>query len=490
MANKNNFNVVKGGKNPIPPSKNRGKYPHANAGNFNTVDPNKDPQMTVNVVNEELEAAIEAHKTSRSVADLNRILDLLQTARVLVAAKPNEKGQPVPLLLTSSDGDPVFAVYTSKGHLVSTPQPAIMNMPFTMANTLAANPEAKLKGIVINPFSQNVFLNSQIVAAFEGREKARREGKEIPDAPLLQEVRKPTLNNDELEALLAAYSSSKDPKDLSKALESLHKANLLLPVVLKDGKPVPIFGVLKDTQESIVPVHTSAKSIKPEESRQLMITAPFLTVCKIALSNDKIAGVLCNHPAGVLRLKRELLQTAVQIEENRKKIEEAKKNGTPIRQTIQLKEDQIPSFEMLKFGINYLPQKFFADGKSVVEGLCSRREEYLDELFEDSYENKRMYPYLPEDFSLMAIKLEDGTDVIRIDYPERDLMVGCCERSYLIWQESTGKSCYFGITREKDKQLRIRQFTADKKQIHHGTAPTEGTELQVIIDLARDNMAD
>ena len=47
----------------------------------------------------------------------------------------------------------------------------------------------------------------------------------------------------------------------------------------------------------------------------------------------------------------------------------------------------------------------------------------MDQFFEECYQQKRMYPYLPEDFSVMVMDLSDSLLIVRVDLPVRDMGV-------------------------------------------------------------------
>ena len=54
------------------------------------------------------------------------------------------------------------------------------------------------------------------------------------------------------------------------------------------------------------------------------------------------------------------------------------------------------------------------------------------------YQQKRMYPYLPEDFSVMVMDLSDSLLIVRVDLPVRDMGVPSCFRVYFAWNDETG----------------------------------------------------
>ncbi len=54
-----------------------------------------------------------------------------------------------------------------------------------------------------------------------------------------------------------------------------------------------------------------------------------------------------------------------------------------------------------------------------------------------------MYPYLPEDFSVMVMDLSDSLLIVRVDLPVRDMGVPSCFRVYFAWNDETQEGRYF-----------------------------------------------
>ena len=122
----------------------------------------------------------------------------------------------------------------------------------------------------------------------------------------------------------------------------------------------------------------------------------------------------------------------------------------------------------------------------MMDDLCEKKEEYMDQFFEECYQQKRMYPYLPEDFSVMVMDLSDSLLIVRVDLPVRDMGVPSCFRVYFAWNDETQEGRYFTIEQTQDpgKHL-LGEFKKDWKHVDYGEAPAEGAELQRVLDIIR-----
>ena len=118
----------------------------------------------IEITNDRLEEAIKEYATERTREKLTEVLDLLRPTRLLVPAMLKTPDQPTPCFLKNSDGEQFFVAYTSKEQIPKEPKSqAILNMPFPACNNIVVKPELKLAGIVINPFSDNLILKTELV---------------------------------------------------------------------------------------------------------------------------------------------------------------------------------------------------------------------------------------------------------------------------------------------------------------------------------------
>lgn len=123
-----------------------------------------DEKMTMEITNDKLEEAIREYATDRTKEKLSDVLNLLRPTKLLVPAMLKAPNQPTPCFLKNNNGEQFLVVYTSKGQIPEEPKSqAILSMPFAACNSIVVKPELKLTGMVINPFSDNLVLKTELV---------------------------------------------------------------------------------------------------------------------------------------------------------------------------------------------------------------------------------------------------------------------------------------------------------------------------------------
>ena len=145
--------------------------------------------------------------------------------------------------------------------------------------------------------------------------------------------------------------------------------------------------------------------------------------------------------------------------------------------------EQYVIFERIQYEHIFLPTQMFEGGKEFMDRLADEKEKLIDELYEEAYQQKRMYPYMEEDFSVMSMQISDALNVTRVDFPTRDMAPNCAIRAYLVWDAAASQGRYFAIDAKDDKTTELVEITADHKRLGYGAAPVEGAELQAILDL-------
>ena len=143
----------------------------------NTVTPEQplDPNMTIDVVNDELEALLVNYAKEQNVDALNALVKHIQDCRILVPATVNEEKKPIPCFIRNQNGQLFLPIYTSKGQIPAQPKsPAIMNMPFMAANKLVMKGEQQCDGIVINPFTNNLIFKNELIKRIDEVEEVQK----------------------------------------------------------------------------------------------------------------------------------------------------------------------------------------------------------------------------------------------------------------------------------------------------------------------------
>ncbi len=123
-----------------------------------------DEKMIMEITNDKLEQAIKEYAAERTKEKLSAVLNLLRPTKLLVPAMLKAPNQPTPCFLKNSNEEQFLVVYTSKGQIPEEPKSqAILSMTFPVCNSIVVKPELKLTGMVINPFSDNLVLKTELV---------------------------------------------------------------------------------------------------------------------------------------------------------------------------------------------------------------------------------------------------------------------------------------------------------------------------------------
>ena len=297
------------------------------------------------------------------------------------------------------------------------------------------------------------------------------------------------VKNEKLEELVKQYTDEKNADNLNALIEELRKCRLLVPAnINEEKKPVPCMLNSKD-KGMYFPVYTALKQIPQSPRSEAIINMPYLAVNEMtAQQQENLGGVAINPFTDNLIFKMPLVLRIQEVEKKRREL--AKQGGEPKKKTLQLTPEQYLQFERRQFEFGFLPKRFFEQGQAFMDELCEKKEEYIDQLFEEAYQEKRRYPYLPEDFSVMVMNIAEDLLIVRVDLPAQDMAAPSCLRIYLAWNEVAGSGRYLTIETVKDsKERKLGELTLDWKKVDHGVAPVEGAELQYVIDLLQDKLS-
>ena len=294
------------------------------------------------------------------------------------------------------------------------------------------------------------------------------------------------VQNPEVEALMTQYSSDKKAETLNKLIEKCTKSRFLVPAnVGENNKPIPLF-IKNGEGEAFMPIYTSKAQLSKDHPSPCIVNMPFLAVNNmVANKESKIDGIAFNPFTHNLIFKKPLVE---KIEA----VEKARREGHPTSptkgKTVQMTAEQYVIFERMQYEHIFLPAKMFEGGKEFMDRLADEKEKLLDELYEEAYQQKRMYPYLPEDFSVMVMNISEELLLVRVDLPNKDMGVNACSRVYLAWNTVADKGRYFTIERTKEKGVQLLgEIGSDWKHIDHGQSPVEGAELQRVLDIIADS---
>ncbi len=318
---------------------------------------------------------------------------------------------------------------------------------------------------------------------------AIKNSKDNPQKPPVDPNLTLDVKNEKLEELVKQYTDEKNADNLNALIEELRKCRLLVPAnINEEKKPVPCMLNSKD-KGMYFPVYTALKQIPQSPRSEAIINMPYLAVNEMtAQQQENLGGVAINPFTDNLIFKMPLVLRILEVEKKRREL--AKQGGEPKKKTLQLTPEQYLQFERRQFEFGFLPKRFFEQGQAFMDELCEKKEEYIDQLFEEAYQEKRRYPYLPEDFSVMVMNIAEDLLIVRVDLPAQDMAAPSCLRIYLAWNEVAGSGRYLTIETVKDsKERKLGELTLDWKKVDHGVAPVEGAELQYVIDLLQDKLS-
>lgn len=143
-----------------------------------------DEKMTMEITNDKLEEVIKEYAKERTKEKLMELLNLLRPTKLLVPAMLKAPNQPIPCFLKNNEGQQFLVVYTSKGQMPTEPKSqAILSMPFPACNDLVIKPEAKLTGMVINPFSDNLVLKTELIQKLHEADQKAAQAKQVKMTP-------------------------------------------------------------------------------------------------------------------------------------------------------------------------------------------------------------------------------------------------------------------------------------------------------------------
>lgn len=283
--------------------------------------------------------------------------------------------------------------------------------------------------------------------------------------------------NKVLEEMIQTYKADTTVENLNKLVDMFSKARVLVPAKLNEkNMPMPMKLKNNDGGE-FLPVFTSLEHIPTELRKGAVLNATYLAMNEFAIREGNTDGIVINPMTSNLIFKRALLDKVMEVEQLRKDIAEGK-----AKVPVKLTEEQYNTYERIRFEHDFLPKRFYEKKTEFLNELIERKEEFIDELYEECYENKRMYPYLTEEFAVTALKVSDSVNVVSVEMPKRALVEKTCHRLYLIEDSSNDKCAYFCIQKESDHDDLV-EFKENGERIIHGEAPGEGAELQTMLDI-------
>ncbi len=246
----------------------------------------------------------------------------------------------------------------------------------------------------------------------------------------------------------------------------------------KGLNPLPAIMKNKDG-ETFFPAYIGQELIPADPKPQVVINMPFMALVTMAISNPIVNGIAVNPFKQNVILREPLLKALKEDEAKRKAAGAVGPGGK-----LQMTPEQAKAFFRRKVETELMPKALFADPKAFTDALCADQEKVLRAQYERVYKNPADCPYPESDFSVMALSIRENLLLIRLDLPPVKVPQPVAVRAYVLYAEEENKADYYTIelTQEKDVH-KIGRITADGRYEDIGEAPTEGAELQRMLDL-------
>lgn len=111
-----------------------------------------------------LEEAINEYVNERTAEKLSVVLNLLRHSTLYIPAMLKTPNQPSPCYIQKDNGQQYLPVYTSKDLIPEKPKcEAVLSMSFPASNSIVVMPELNLTGMILNPYSQNLVLMTELI---------------------------------------------------------------------------------------------------------------------------------------------------------------------------------------------------------------------------------------------------------------------------------------------------------------------------------------
>lgn len=308
------------------------------------------------------------------------------------------------------------------------------------------------------------------------------------------------MNNEtsKIEQLIQAYMQDQGQSNLEALVSEIQKTQFYIPAMLpntpevealrksaKENKGqqvkipdgvVPIPSIIRNSKGVVyIPIYTSVEQIPKEPKFDLIMDMPFRSCYTLALNQNVGAeGITINPFSSDLIMSREMLETI-------RNKDKALANGAG---EIRLTPEQYKIMMRQKAEFKDFPLKAYTEGAEFINRLCDEKEAVVNEIYQNAYQQPRLYPYTEKDFSVMPLNIRQDLLLARIDLPAVKDNAQLCYRIYVTLNPDNNEVHYFTIERGKEKKERnLGGIDAEGKHIVYGEAPVEGAEIQRIMDI-------
>ena len=331
--------------------------------------------------------------------------------------------------------------------------------------------------------------------------------------------------------IIRAFSDRGDRETFLAMLDQFAGIDMISPSTVDDeGNAHPVF--LQDEQKAFwLPLYTSVNSLPSGDGApksDALTKVPFLGACQLTMQ-AKIAGIIVNPFSEKIVLQKILIEKSLSVSRGESSYDEEDMNfrtdkGEPIQEgkvtradeeqeeeeivievtvtkpdgsTNQqaMTESQFNYFMRQQVDLGLLAKAFLEDPQDSIRHFTEGGVKAIDAFYESCYRlqgGERFYPYLLEDFDSMALTVGEDLDIVRIDMPQKYLIVPCAKSVFLTWDRKKKVGRYFSVEIGKTlSQSPLSEVTAVGDQgisFHHEVLlehVEDSAELSAVVDILR-----
>ncbi len=308
------------------------------------------------------------------------------------------------------------------------------------------------------------------------------------------------LNNEALEKAVRDFlESNRDFEKLKEVVRLFKTSHVIIPVAfppnadkrivlkllrgepLKKGEDIPLFPVMVSDKNGnkFAPAFTSRNAILKAADFPYMIRVPAAKVIENVLQEKAgLFGMILNPQTQSFVLKKQAFETDFS-------------NMQPQKQVKKVTKDQFEVLARNSVEKVQIPKLLFEQKEAFVQELEEKGEAFLLEMYAKPYGDKVPSPYKLEDFSVMALNIDEETLAICLELPKKGIHVGMARSAYIVWNPKTEEGHYYMIEKgAKGESDVLCNITTQGEHQELMTAPPVGSELTAVLELIREDEED
>ena len=462
--------------------------------------------------NEKLVEKLNAFMDEKNTVNMAAFVNELYRAEVICAVDFDAQMRALPRIIKDPNGNvlqPVFTDVQSLPPKDKLPHQGVVKMKFmNIVNNMLGSTGINFTGLCVNFMKQGLTLTMpllQVIKAFDEDVKAGKvasdaeftidrmpkmppnpdkvsvikDGKEVVvDKSEIDPQMTVDIKNPEVKEGIKKFRENNSAETLNALINALVKTHVLVPARFDEQKRPAPFAIKNSNGETVQPVFAEKEDINDSIKADVIMNVPFMAVISILCKNkDQIEGLFINPFTEGVMFKEELLEKILEVEANKKAVAQPKSENVSNIGDTQVVEETTESayrFEQrMKFDFDCLPKEFFKDAEMFVSNLIAEKENYIDSIFENAYEDVRKYPYLTEEFSVNVLGIEETSKFVFIQMPSQDNFASIAKFIFMYINEDGAKR-YLAQVSDGKGNVEIVEISESGEKTSHIVLADEG----------------